>query len=79
MIAPDSTTHHDGGPAADKQIDGAELYALGPDGAPLHDKHSIKRLHDGAVKDGRTTDAAYLHGHLERRFGGGGGHHADSY
>jgi hypothetical protein len=75
--APDATTVHDGGPAADHQFDGAALYAVGPDGAPLHDKHSIQKLHAQAVKDGRTSDAHAYHEHLDHRFGGGDFHHSD--
>lgn len=47
----------------------------GGDGMPVSPtKHEVHAMHDQAVKDGRTQDAADLHAHLEGRHGGGGFH-----
>jgi hypothetical protein len=44
---------------------------------PVHvplSKGEKQGLHDQAVKDGRTQDAADIHKHLEKNHGGGGSH-----
>lgn len=62
----DSVLHPDG-------QEPVNLYAVDPEtGKPVHDKASVQALHDQAVKQGHTADAARLASHLERHHGGGG-------
>lgn len=66
---------HDGAVGRGQVNVHTKVAGIDGNGLPVHvalTKDETHALHDQAVKDGRTQDAADIHARLESRHGGGG-------